>query len=49
MSIRPERKENETAWMKAYMDLSGVTESQARNVYMYVGCRDEIKSDAFAS
>jgi len=47
MNIRPKR-ESETAWIKAYMDLSGVTESQARNVYMYLGCSDAMKSDASA-
>jgi hypothetical protein len=47
MNLRPKR-ESETAWIKAYMDLSGVTESQARSVYMYVGCYDAMKSDASA-
>lgn len=36
---------DETAWIKAYMDLAGVTESQARNVFMYVGCRDFVSAE----
>jgi hypothetical protein len=46
MSIRPKQTENENAGIKAYMDLMGVTESQARSVYMYVGCNPVTTSDA---
>ena len=28
-----------------YMDLTGATESQARAVYMYVGCKDEPETE----
>src|SRR5581483_7264418 len=35
----------EMSWIKSYMDLTGVTESQARSVYMHVGCRETLKEE----
>ena len=41
MSFRAKSGEiDESAWIKAYMDLVGVTECQARSVFMYLGCND---------
>jgi hypothetical protein len=31
---------DEMRWIKSYVNLTGVTESQARSVYMYVGCKE---------
>jgi hypothetical protein len=38
---------DEASWIKTYMELSGATESQARSVFMYVGCREpaEVQDD----
>ena len=36
---------DQSAWIKAYMDLTGVTESEARSVFMYVGCKDTVSSE----
>ena len=35
----------EMKWIKSYMDLTGVTESQAHNVYIYVGCKETSKTE----
>lgn len=40
---------DQTAWMKAYMDITGVTESEARSVYMYVGCNDTVSTEGECS
>ena len=36
---------DQSAWIKAYMDLTGVTESEARSVFMYVGCKDTVSTE----
>jgi len=28
----------ELAWIKAYMDIAGASETEARGVFMYMGC-----------
>ncbi len=30
----------ESAWVRSYMDLTGASELQARDVFMYVHCRE---------
>ena len=48
MDIEKERAAEQT-WESSFMELSGCTESQARNVFMYLGCEpswtDIVKSD----
>ena len=33
---------DEPAWIKAYMDVAGVTESQARDVFMFLAYGDVV-------
>lgn len=35
---------DQAAWVRAYMDLTGVTESEARSVFMYLGCKDTVST-----
>jgi hypothetical protein len=35
----------ETKWIRSYRELTDVTESQARNVYMYVGCKETLRTE----
>jgi hypothetical protein len=39
---------DEADWIKDYMDLTGVTESQARSVFMFVGCKEMLTDDVAA-
>jgi hypothetical protein len=39
---------NEPAWIRSFMDLTGVTEAQARSVFIYVCCQDGSAPEAAA-
>lgn len=36
---------DEASWIKLYVDLTGASESEARNTFMYVACQDAANPD----